>query len=397
MTDVFEKMLYLAGAGARGISAEVEVDDCIEKLRELSLRYSIWPIVYLGLPERYQFLYQTEVLSIVSGNIKRNIFAIKVINEIKHNGIDVLVLKGTSVASLYNNPEFRVSGDVDLLIPIRHEKKVMNLLKKMGFTVYNREHNSQHFLATHPRAGLIEVHISLHDGSAREFLYEDRPVDFSSSKDFQYLEYKLQTLDIDTGLQHLWIHYIRHFVSEGVGIRQVLDFLIYLERYYNQIDLNKFMQLLDAYNYKELFLTLTAVGNKYFGFKFPVCSSEKMIELLDDIECGGTFGDKLNAQVYRIYQERKCESSGDAHKRYLVFKKIRHIRNEIFPPSVVMRTYGYQYAKNMPLLWISYVHRFMNILVRVLRGKSLTNINDTENNDNIDRRIKLMQDLGMIE
>lgn len=395
MTKVFEKMLYLFGDGTRGKISNIDIGNDLEEIRKIAIRHSVWQTVYLALPEAYKKIYNKDIMVSVSKNIQRNAFIIGIIEKIKSNGINVTLIKGLSVSRLYKEPELRISGDTDILIDKNKENAVKKILAKSGFTVFNREAKSHHFIAIHPLGGILETHIKLYDKSAQKFLFYPDIDGEDEYMEFDYMGKTIKTLGINNGLQFLFVHYIRHFVAEGVGVRQLMDLLLYMEHFADEIDNEKLAKALKEFRYEKLMSVLKAIGNKYLGFNFEnACYDDVAERLLLDVEEGGTFGSGKNIDFYKHFLHQRAETLDISSRSYWTKRKLIKFWERIFPSSFVMRNNGYDYAKNLGLLCVAYLHRFGNIVIRVFgKGKQIKRKIKTRDPEN---RMNLMKDLEII-
>ena len=157
MTKDFETLLYLFGdssLGRKGTITNIENPDVIVNM---AVKQGIWSCIYPLMNEvcgvkKYYF----DFLALVSKSIARNEFTLDILDEAMKNGIDICILKGVVVASLYANPDYRISGDTDILINKKDEKKMAKFLMSKGYDVKKRDKNDHHMKAYHQIGGLLE-------------------------------------------------------------------------------------------------------------------------------------------------------------------------------------------------------------------------------------------------
>jgi len=127
MTQEFENMLYLFGCGALG--RKVDASRCVDirKIRNLAIAQNIWPIVYgairpliisgeVKIPPEIISMLENANISNVAINIQKVEFTQEILKKLSAAGFEICLLKGTTLARHYYQPQERISGDTDILI-----------------------------------------------------------------------------------------------------------------------------------------------------------------------------------------------------------------------------------------------------------------------------------------
>jgi hypothetical protein len=143
------------------------------------------------------------------------------------------LLKGTTLAALYAEPEARISGDTDVLINSDKEDKASEVLKTLGYEVSKREEHEHHFEAKHPIGGLMEVHVELIQKSVSDMAFYNK-VEYN--EEFRIHQNGVKTFGFNDGLVYNAVHFIKHFVKSGAGVRHIMDMLLYMKKYEEEID-----------------------------------------------------------------------------------------------------------------------------------------------------------------
>lgn len=102
----------------------------------------------------------------------------------------------------------------------------------------------------------------------------------------------ITTLGINDGLIFITLHIITHFLIQGVGIRQLMDVLLYMSHYKNTIDWLRYNKLLEYLKYNRFMDNVVGIGVKHLGFaenELPKgeYNDSIMQNILLDMENGG--------------------------------------------------------------------------------------------------------------
>lgn len=328
MTQSFRNMLYLMGDNSNHITTDLD----IEQIRKYSVSQGVWTIVFPEL-EKHADLnhYLNEFMRTVSMSIQRNLFQLQTISELNNAGYKACLLKGAAVALAYTDPACRISGDTDILIKPEQEQDIIMFLKERGYTVKPRNKNDHHFQAYHPVGGVLEGHVRLYSILAEEILFDRLQLYSEEWVTEEIGGYTIPILGLNDGLMFLTAHYIKHFVNKGGGVRQMMDLLLYIERYKDKLDFERYSSLLKQLKYDKLVDIIKTIGAKYWGLDYPIKYEDLAEEVLDDCEAGGIFGydTKDRMGFYSLYCEHRTQK---VKARYLrAFKEERSLLSRLFP------------------------------------------------------------------
>ena len=395
MTNAFENMLYLLGSGARGYEVSIKDID-VDAVRKCAISQGVWPIVYKALEKTYDVSkYRMEFIATISKYVSRKDFSLKMIRELEKNGIKCCIIKGPVVARFYHMPDCRISGDIDVYIDFANEQKAAEILKANGYRVEPRSKNGHHFLAVHSLGGPLEVHVRMSEKTAEDIAFDGR---ISYSNTFKTTsidgnDYNIMTENDE--LIQLTTHCIKHFVSSGCGIRQVLDMLLCMEKSKDNIDFDKYNQLFKDLRYHKFLEVIKSIGAIYFGFDYPICHRELVDKVLTDMENGGSFGYEADDRVdfFKIYCTERAKSQNINSKIHMKKRAIKVIFLKFFPTKKELIAGGYTYAKHCLLIPFAHIHRLVNLLFN-----SKKKINEIKTSgDKAHKRLDMIKDLDMID
>lgn len=415
MTKEFLDMIYLFSCGAKGVIPKTKHVIDAEKIREQAINHGVWLTVFISMKELYsenmlnidkelfnkwnaEFMYTTALC------YRRNYFVYNTINKLQKSGISCCLLKGESISRFYKVPVCRNSSDTDILIEISNEKKCRNLLKRLGYKVQPRFKGSHHFICTHPVGGVLEIHVSMCGDITNDICF-DKKVELDEEYEKLLLEDGtiVNTLGITDGLIFLILHFTKHFLSFGVGVRQLYDILSYIDYYYEEIDLQRVYCLLKHLKFDKLFFSIIDIGYNYFDFDIGLTSdiriSQQTIQdILTDIEKGGVFGkqEKERKYFYEFYMKERFLSfrNGDFNE-YIRENYSPKITERLFPDKDFMSVDFSYVEKSSLLLPVAWLHRVANAVIRSAEPKN-SNSEGGSINEVVDRRMSLIRMLEMV-
>lgn len=163
-------------------------------------------------------------------NAKLNVRCRELDAILKEGGLRGCVLKGQGVALLYPKPEYRQCGDIDMWVGTSDGNKVsinsiVVYVKQRGVTVSHIDvkHSDMQFFDD----AQVEIHFK--PSYSYNFIY-DRRLDkwFKSVSKEQFENFDSEVgfayPTIGFNLVYSLLHIYRHLFSEGIGLRQMLDY-----------------------------------------------------------------------------------------------------------------------------------------------------------------------------
>lgn len=200
---------------------------------------------------------------------QRNHQQIAVMNELatkwKNNGYCVMVMKGQANATLYQKPEHRNPGDVDCYL-FEHYSDGNNIARQEGGIVdeswykhsiigYKGETFENHQFFVHTREGKRSKQLE-------KELEEALKVDES---EFKPLTESTVMPPIQWMAMFLTYHACAHFLTEGLRLKQVLDWATFLKAHQNDVDWRAFYAFCQRYHLKTFSETITSICCDYLG------------------------------------------------------------------------------------------------------------------------------------
>lgn len=328
-----------------------------------------------------------------------------IIKQIEDAGIKVCVLKGETLSVLYKNPECRASGDVDLLIAEKDEAKALEILRENGFEIEIRAKSANHDECFHKTLGALELHVSLYYDIMQDVWFDNREMVVEECRRVG----EINALGITDGYIYTLLHAVKHFLSNGLCVKQIMDVLLYEKTYKNELDYERINELLTHLKYKSFTDSLRSFGVKYFGFSADAfaefCYDEALAEkILNDVFEGGMFGKKeersdffeiYNAYRFSTFKEGSFSGFMTAWRRKNVLKAMSFSKENmgIRYPYIIKKPYL------LPIAWINHVFVIIKTgFKRFSLVKQSVHYTTPEGEDAavIEKRIALFKEFDMI-
>ncbi len=315
------------------------------------------------------------------------------LKEFEKDNIPALVVKGIVCRSLYPIPELRPSTDEDVYVKPEDTQKAENVLMRLGFTQAAGE-NPEGPVHTWASGALrVELHSRLleEDGMPAQIPQGifancmDRRVHIAIEG------CKVPTLCHQEHFLYLVLHYYKHFLSGGVGIRQISDLCLYARKYENEISWPAVWQEIRAMGLECLVWNLRDIGIRYLGMKetlMPNGPTELLADsydLLTDTLDAGIFGSST--------AERKHSSTMTIRAAKKGSKGSGKITAALFPPAKDLKG-RFSYLKKhpwlLPVAWCSRAFGYLR------EGKNVTR-RASQAADIGQQRLELLEKYGLLE
>lgn len=297
LPESYKHLLYLLNESL--FDAKIPACDFINILSEAHTQ-TVFPLVYSALIESGCDLsaYQSQYFSVIGNNVKVFEEHKQLHKLLSQNKIEYVFLKGCASARFYPDPLLRTMGDVDLLVRESDIPKVTALLIENGYKrKSDNGSNKVHISLRNPKT---MVHIELHRriGSIPENDAGEKIktyfADIFEKALLENGEY-FRPCDFHHGLI-LLLHTAQHLTREGVGLRHLCDWAVFIATFSDADFRALFEEPLKENGLWEFAKILTQFAVKYLGCPPKAWCGEPDDAVLEALLCdvfeGGNFGKK---------------------------------------------------------------------------------------------------------
>ncbi|BCS85741.1 nucleotidyltransferase family protein [Prevotella herbatica] len=262
------------------------------------------------------------------------------------NSIGYFVFKGQTMAYLYGKQNIRCAGDVDFYCAEKDRERLLRLLK--NDVSFNDEVSFKHL--SYKKDGVdFELHFKLANFSVKrhqEFWDSLIEAEIQNKKcdNICINDIDVSTLSPTTNAVYLFIHIYHHFMKEGIGLRQLCDWAVFLDHYRNEIDRNEVEKILNKLGYVKAYcafgsILIDKLGLEKDTFPLPVNENDRRWgkKVLKVIYHGGNFG-WSNRKINRIGLLHSLETGFLAISHTIRFMSLSPLENSVYIPHEMYRS-----------------------------------------------------------
>ena len=286
---------------------------------------------------------------------------------LRSRGVTALVVKGLICRSLYPRPDYRESGDEDVLCGEPNFQSCHDNMIEFGMEPCSSDLES--YEVPYRKAdGLvyIELHKTLFPKNSDIFGDCNRIFDHSFDHPARVLvnEVEVFTLDWSEHMLYLILHAFKHFLHSGFGIRQVCDMALFANAYGDRIDWKYIQKKCKALRAERFAAAIFAIGEKYLTFspeqaQYPGFWRDLQVDpepLLQDLLRGGIYG---GADRSRVHSSNMTLNAVKANKKG---KQGRNLLRTVFPPAKLLVGRFHWLRHKIWLLPVAWLLRFFGYL-----------------------------------
>jgi len=308
-------------------------------------------------------------------------------------GVKYCILKGWSSSQYYNEPIYRSLGDVDFLVNKKDFQTVTEILVKNGFSKVNHKHPI-HEIFTH-KGIRYEMHSEpsgIPNGKAGRLVRSCLADTISTSVVKQTMFGEIRVPDTFHHGLILLIHNAHHLTGEGIGLRHLCDWAVFVNSLSNEEFCKIFKQKLRICGLWDFACIMTMCCINFLGIKEKQfckwANTNTSLELILDILNGGNFGQKDENRSHEALMISQHGKNGIGNKSKL--GQLVASGNEIVYNNMPAS------KKHKILLPVGIVFYGTRYLVRSLTGKR-PKIHITDTVKNADSRIEIYKKLHLYE
>lgn len=181
-----------------------------------------------------------------------------------NESIKTMIFKGIAIASLYPTPSHRATGDIDCYL-FGEAKKGDSILKAKGAKIDNRWYRHSKILF---KGETIENHrVMSHTigGMKRKEMEKELRLMVNSSR-LLAIEGCGKALMPTTQFNACFLtyHAMHHFISEGLRMKQVLDWVMFLYHCQNDVDWEAYFDFCSKYKLDRFAAVMNYIATEYF-------------------------------------------------------------------------------------------------------------------------------------
>lgn len=318
-------------------------------------------------------------------------------HRLREKGLKPLVVKGIVCRNLYPKPDYRYSGDEDVLCGEQGFKACHMALVEFGMKPCSTGREGYEEPYRKEDTGLyIELHKTLFAenhpvfGDCNRF-FEDV---FQRSVTVTVQGQPVETMGHTDHMLYLIVHAFKHFLYSGFGIRQVCDMILFANAYGEEIDWSYVRKKCRSIRADRFAAALFQIGEKHLGLRpekaYPR-HGEQVDEgaLLEDLLWGGIYGSSDRSRVHSSNMTLNAVADDKKGKRAK-----RSILRTVFPSAKSLEG-RFPYLRKAPvLLPVAWACRIL--------GYAKESISDPESGAaevirTGEKRIELLREYGIID
>lgn len=412
MTAEFELLLHLMGAASRGTPAAAPANPVDwNRVFHLAEQQQILPLICHGACALHPC---PDVLPMVLAGCARTGSVIALLEEMNAAGLPCCVVKGFAAGIPYAAPEYRISGDTDIVIPPELEEQICAFLACRGFSIRPHWEHGHHTVARHPKMGILELHVRLYDELVEDIWFSGQKADTLIQEPKRKIttpDGTYWTLGPTDHAIYMALHMVKHFILSGNSLRMMMDVALSLSGQQDHVDMNRFWDTMDQLHYGDLLRNILWCMIQFCGFRPEEFSGigspdESCIRmLLDDLEQGGWLGKKdseTRSASWHEYNRQvmmKTKSSGQ-YALYMLNWGHSFRLGTLFPDKKrLVRDYPLllKYPVLLPFIWIHRIlFRGLPLIFSGAWFKPIRRKEDPMGNESL-ARVNLFRCLHMIE
>lgn len=215
-------------------------------------------------------------------------------------GIHTVLFKGQGTAMNYPNPQSRQCGDIDLYVGEDNFARALELFDPGTMKAADDYRYMKHFNINEDGVE-IEVHriAEILPGSARDRRFQRWTLDSLSSNSVRKVEIGGATVNLppaDFDVIYIMNHAWHHFMTGGIGLRQLCDWSMHIHRYGKSVDHKVLRENLNSFGLVRAWKILSCVAVRYLGLPEDECPlydaayARKADKVMDVIWHEGNFG-----------------------------------------------------------------------------------------------------------
>jgi len=359
MNDVEKKLLHLLKCAIHGETETAEPDtDWAAVLEEANIQ-TVTALAASALPETLteeeRKPWKKAQYGALSVYVRYLLAQDELCGLFRANGIPMAILKGSAAAVYYPQPSLRMMGDIDFIVPKEAFAKAHALLLENGFDQmheYDGRHEEWKKNGTE-----FELH-SRFSSFADDIIEQGMGEITQGELDGHAFPMLPELANGMVLLDHMRVH-----LSNGLGLRQVIDWMMYVERVLDDAFWDSaFRQAAAEKKLDTLAITATRVCQQYLGLTESVTwcagADEKLCALLlEQLLRSGNFGRKKG-------RGNSVEKVSAAIRRKGFFKNLQDA-------GVHNWKLMHRHPWLRPVAWMYQIGRYSLQLVRVKRGREL--------------------------
>ena len=355
-----ELIVLLKDARLNRTSESIKLD--YQKLFDLANQHQISALIYNQIynfddfPEEIKQRWKKDALKINAFQTRKTMKILQVYRQFLKQELKVLIVKGLVCRSLYPQPDNRQSNDEDLYVQKEEYEAVKDILLKNNLTVISESNDVTTFID--PVSGLsIELHTALFSLESKAYGNYQRYFDqaFDECIVHSIDGVSVYSLEYTQHLLFLILHFVKHFFHGGVGIRQVVDIVMYSEAYGDKVDWDRLYDILKDLNIYVLIVNLFALALDQLEFDYTKIRVPEGIDksdyqdLFEDIMDAGIFGQSSSERIHSATITLNTISDGKTSVLKSIFPSLKEMQGK------------YKYLNKYPvLLPFAYLSRIMN-------------------------------------
>lgn len=326
----------MAMAEKQGVSAIVM--DGLSRLVEKYGKEGIAPNIDSGWWQMYVLEGTGAMLQTEQSNSQQLMVMESLASKWAEKGCRVMVFKVQACATMYPKPEHRSPGDIDCYL-FEDYAKGNEIAREVGAEVdegwykhsqifYQGETFENHQYFVHTRDGKRGKRLQ------KELVEGLRVHNSWFTDERAVLTRYIYMPPVQRAAMFLTYHALAHFVSEGLRLKQLLDWAMLLEKHQNDVDWKRFYNFCDCCHLKKFADVSTAICVKYLGVKV----------LNPDIATNSPYADKILDSA--LYDGDYVFGSGEGswHNRWHLVKNLFRYRwkyEDIYEESVWRQLWFY--------------------------------------------------------
>lgn len=374
--------------------------------------HKVMPMVYeavyscpaaKNLEQQFLLPYKKKIIQEVTLQTIKTSELLALNEHLKQSGIRPLIVKGIVCRSLYPRPDYRQSGDEDILVPAEQFEACHEAMLSYGMQPVNmpQDISAVHDISYRKSGSpsYIELHKTLFPPDAEAYGEMNRYFEqvHERAVELSVQDATVLTLDYTDHLFYLICHAFKHFLHSGFGIRQVCDINMYANTYGRYIDWQKVLAQCKEIRAEKFAAALFQIGENYLVFdRTAACFPEEWssirvdeIPILEDLLSGGIYGSSDMSRKHSSTITLNAVTAWKKGKKSRVF-----VIRTVFPSAKDLEK-RYPCLKKqpylLPIVWIDRLAKYGR------ENNKKTKSHAAESIKIGNQRIELMKEYGIIE